>query len=69
MAMVREQDVFFAVGPALDFVLTGTARRGAFEPLRASPRWPGAAAFGLAMLPQLAGLPAPERAHAAVPAR
>src|SRR3954471_17130697 len=27
MAMVREQDVFFAVGPALDFLLTGTRGR------------------------------------------
>src|SRR5204863_4634747 len=27
MAIVREQDVFFAIGPALDFLLTGTRRR------------------------------------------
>jgi hypothetical protein len=27
MAMVREQDVFFVAGPALDFVLTGVSRR------------------------------------------
>jgi len=51
MAMVREQDVFFAIGPALDFVLTGTKQR----PLTRSAltALAGSAAFGFAMLPQL----------------
>jgi len=51
MAMVREQDVFFAVGPALDFLLTGT--RGRAFSRSAFAALAGCAAFGLAMLPQL----------------
>jgi hypothetical protein len=57
MALVREQDVLLALGPALDFVLDG------FRPAARHPapavRWPiltgiaGAIAFGLAYTPQL----------------
>ena len=57
MALVREQDVLLALGPALDFVLD------AFRPAKRHPaplvRWPiltaatGAIAFGLAYAPQL----------------
>jgi hypothetical protein len=58
MAMVREQDVFFAVGPAVDWAITACRRpRG----VRArSPRGPllaaglaGAAAFAIGFAPQL----------------
>jgi hypothetical protein len=55
MAMVREQDVFFAIAPALDFLLT---RRATLR----LPGWParavaaaaaGCAAFAVAVSPQL----------------
>ena len=56
MAMVREQDVFYALGPAVDYVLT--ARHGIRAPGRV--RWKaaavaalGVAAFGFAYSPQL----------------
>lgn len=56
MTMVREQDVFYALGPALDFLLTF---RGARRARGASvARWAGTAAIGVtafvvAYLPQL----------------
>ena len=37
MAMVREQDVFFVVGPALDFVLDRHAAGRRPSPQRVSP--------------------------------
>jgi hypothetical protein len=69
MAMVREQDIFFVVGPALDFVLSvpgmarGRERRRA--PAIALVAAAGVGAFALGYLPQLAaynalnGRPAP----------
>jgi hypothetical protein len=48
MAMVREQDVFLALGPALDFVLTN-ARSARALPVAAS----GCIAFAVGLLPQL----------------
>lgn len=71
MAMVREQDAFFAAGPALDLVLTLREqlwlrhRREAVQLVRAAAA--GAAAFVLGVLPQLAayqalnGYPGPSR--------
>ena len=61
MAMVREQDVFFAVGPALDFAITqliGADRRVDRRRHRAPGRVlataaAGCLAFALAFLPQL----------------
>lgn len=57
MALVREQDVFLTIGPAIDFVLDGL-RPGARHPAK-TVRWPilaglaGAVAFGLTYAPQL----------------
>lgn len=51
MAMVRDQDVFFVVGPALDFARTSW-RRGA---LPIAPAIAAMAAFVIGYLPQLAG--------------
>lgn len=60
MAMVREQDLFFVVGPALDFgrtVVRDLRAPGAAARARAWPRLAGAAlgsvAFGVAVLPQI----------------
>ena len=62
MAMVREQDAFFAVGPALDFAIAhlidGQDRQAA-DPVRRAPgrvlatAVAGCLAFALALLPQL----------------
>ena len=52
MAMVREQDIFFAVGPALDFALTLNANRRRF-PNMARTALLGSAVFVVCMLPQL----------------
>ena len=52
MAMVREQDAFFAIGPALDFVLTGA--RGRRLTRIALHALAGCAACALTMAPQLA---------------
>jgi hypothetical protein len=57
MALVREQDVFLTIGPAIDFLLDGF-RPGARHPAR-TVRWPilaaltGVVSFGLAYAPQL----------------
>jgi len=59
MAMVREQDIFFVAGPAVDFALT--AARGRFGPGRgargsgrmAAAAAAGCAAFAIGYLPQL----------------
>ena len=51
MAIVREQDVFFAIGPALDFLLTGTRGRPTSRTIVTALA--GCVAFGLAMVPQL----------------
>jgi hypothetical protein len=52
MAMVREQDLFFAVGPALDFTLARIAvPRGALRGLVTAAA--GCLAFAVAFLPQL----------------
>jgi hypothetical protein len=52
MAMVREQDAFFALGPALDFALTRFAAPG--PRLRGlATAAAGCAAFALALAPQL----------------
>jgi hypothetical protein len=71
MAMVREQDLFFVVGPALDLGLTllglarGRDRAGALALIRAGVA--GAVAMALAVVPQLAaytalnGYPGPSR--------
>lgn len=69
MAMVREQDVFFAAGPALDFVLAqGPSRPSAAAVRRAAATaLTGCAAFALTFLPQLLaywrlnGYPQPSR--------
>ena len=53
MAMVREQDVFFALGPALDFGLTLNARRGRLRRHGARRRSSACAVFVVCMLPQL----------------
>jgi hypothetical protein len=50
MAMVREQDVFFALGPALDLVLTALTQRRLQAPLIAAA---GCAAFIAGLMPQL----------------
>jgi hypothetical protein len=52
MAMVREQDVFFAVVPALDYVLTSVARPGGSFPRQIAAAAGGCAAFLLAFTPQ-----------------
>lgn len=52
MASVREQDVFFAVGPALDFLLRSRAR-GIGMPHFAVPLLTGLAGFLVALAPQL----------------
>ena len=52
MAMVREQDIFFALGPALDFGLTLNTRRAAFAGM-AKAALVGLAVFVVCMLPQL----------------
>ena len=52
MAMVREQDIFFALGPALDFGLTLNTRRAAFAGM-AKAALVGVAVFVICMLPQL----------------
>ncbi len=52
MAMVREQDAFFAIGPALDFILHGT--RGRSLGRVALTAVAGSAATILTMAPQLA---------------
>jgi hypothetical protein len=52
MAMVREQDIFFAVGPALDFVLTANARRAAAGKIARAASI-GISVFAICMLPQL----------------
>jgi hypothetical protein len=52
MAMVREQDIFFAVGPALDFALTLNANRRTFLNM-ARTALLGSAVFVVCMLPQL----------------
>ena len=52
MAMVREQDIFFALGPALDFGLTLNTRRAAFAGM-AKAALVGFAVFVICMLPQL----------------
>jgi hypothetical protein len=44
MAMVREQDAFLALGPAVDFVLTG---------VRVAPAIAGCLSFAFGLLPQL----------------
>ena len=54
MAMVREQDIFFALGPAADFVLTltrSTHRRNLRQTLAAA--FAGTAAFAAGYLPQV----------------
>jgi hypothetical protein len=54
MAMVREQDIFFTLGPAVDLGLTlleGTRARDKAHPLRAALA--GCAAFAIGYLPQL----------------
>ena len=52
MAMVREQDVFFVVGPALDFLLThAAAGRDRVRVLGAAAA--GCVAFAIGFLPQL----------------
>ena len=62
MAMVREQDVFFAAGPALDFALTALSVRR-----RVAAAAAGCAAFAAGFLPQLVayaalnGRPGPSR--------
>jgi hypothetical protein len=58
MAMVREQDLFFVVGPAIDFVrhvTRGTGHSGALRTSHFAPRTiaVGAAAFALAYAPQV----------------
>jgi hypothetical protein len=54
MTMVREQDLFFAVGPALDFVLTANADRESVALRLRTKAFAGAVAmFGLCMMPQL----------------
>lgn len=49
MAMVREQDIFFAVGPAFDWVL----RQGAGPRTKRVPALAGCAAFAVGYTPQL----------------
>jgi hypothetical protein len=51
MAMVREQDVFFAVGPALDFAIAQAAQRQCWRAIATGAV--GAGAFAIALLPQL----------------
>jgi len=51
MAMVREQDLFFVIGPALDFARTAWLRRE--WPI--APAAAATAAFAIGYLPQLAG--------------
>src|SRR5579871_540629 len=62
MAMVREQDLFFVAGPALDFLVTQARARGSDEAARPAagaasrlvgPALAGAAGFVLAYMPQL----------------
>ena len=54
MAMVREQDVFFAIAPALDFLLAQRAHlRSPDWPARAGAAVAGCGAFALAFSPQL----------------
>lgn len=52
MAMVREQDAFFAVGPAVDFARTQLTTRDAARARRWGHALLGAAAAALAFLPQ-----------------
>jgi hypothetical protein len=52
MAMVREQDVFFAAGPALDFLLSQAERRARVRRTIGTAA-AGCAAFVLGFLPQL----------------
>jgi hypothetical protein len=55
VAMVREQDLFFVAGPAVDFVLTASGtREAAAIRQRVITAAAGAAAFGIGLLPQLA---------------
>jgi hypothetical protein len=51
MAMVREQDLFFVLGPALDFAHSSWQRRE----WRVAPALAATAAFVIGYLPQLAG--------------
>ena len=51
MAMVREQDVFFVVGPALDFLLTHADGRDRVRAVGAAAA--GCVAFAIGFLPQL----------------
>lgn len=53
MTMVREQDVFFAAGPALDFAWDAARTRGALRRARALAALAGVAAFVIGWLPQL----------------
>jgi hypothetical protein len=52
MAMVREQDVFFAIGPALDFLVSQVERRVDVRRI-AGTAAAGCAAFAAGFLPQL----------------
>jgi hypothetical protein len=52
MAMVREQDVFFAAGPALDFLLSQFERRADVRRIIGTAA-AGCAAFAIGFLPQL----------------
>jgi hypothetical protein len=51
MAMVREQDVFLAIGPALDFLLTAAKRER--SPRAAAVATAGCLAFAAGLTPQL----------------
>jgi hypothetical protein len=53
MTMVREQDVFFVAGPAVDFALDAVRARGPALKARAVAAVAGAAAFVVGWLPQL----------------
>jgi hypothetical protein len=53
MTMVREQDVFFVAGPAVDFAVDAVRSRGPALRARAAAAMAGAAAFVIGWLPQL----------------
>jgi hypothetical protein len=54
MAMVREQDIFFALGPAADFVAAlFTSERGGHRGWMVRPALAGGAAFAVGYTPQL----------------
>jgi hypothetical protein len=53
MTMVREQDVFFVAGPAVDFAVDAVRSRGPALRARATAAMAGAAAFVIGWLPQL----------------